>query len=66
MTLASGPRSVQLQLPALANWDTWSDHEVAMPLDPADPLTFSYGPSDNGNVNLDSITLEADPGVVHR
>ncbi|GAB3838335.1 glycoside hydrolase family 97 catalytic domain-containing protein [Kribbella italica] len=66
MTLASGTKSAQLQLPTLANWDTWSEHEVALPLDPGSPVTFTYGPNDNGNVNLDSITLEADPGVVHR
>ena len=64
VTLASGTRSVQLQLPTLANWDTWSDHEAALPLDPSTPLTLGYGPNDNGNINLDSITLEADPGVV--
>ncbi|MGC4943496.1 glycoside hydrolase family 97 catalytic domain-containing protein [Kribbella sp. DT2] len=66
MTLAGGTRSVQLSLPTLANWDTWSSREAALPLDPSTPLTFTYGPNDNGNVNLDSITLEADPGVIRR
>ncbi|WP_170284702.1 glycoside hydrolase family 97 catalytic domain-containing protein [Kribbella amoyensis] len=64
MTLTSGTRSVQVQLPTLANWDTWSDHQASLPLGPGTPLTFAFGPADNGNVNLDSITLEADPGVV--
>lgn len=66
MTLASGTQPVQLQLPTLPNWDTWSDHEVSLSLSRATPLTFAFGPNDNGNVNLDSITLEADPGVVGR
>ncbi|MET9271957.1 glycoside hydrolase family 97 catalytic domain-containing protein [Kribbella sp. NPDC003557] len=64
MTLTSGTQSVQLRLPTLPDWDTWSDHEVSMPLSRAAPLTFAVGPDDNGNVNLDSITLAADPGVV--
>lgn len=52
--------------PDTAAWDTWSDHEVSLPLSRAAQLTFGFGPDDNGNVNLDSITLEADPGVVGR
>lgn len=66
MTLTSGTHSVQPQLPSLPNWDAWSDHEVSLPLSRAAPLTFAFGPDDNGTVNLDSITLEADPGVVGR
>ncbi|WBQ02108.1 glycoside hydrolase family 97 catalytic domain-containing protein [Kribbella sp. CA-293567] len=66
MTLSSGTRSTRLQLPALANWDVWSDHQVSLPLSQAAPLDFVFGPDDNGNVNLDSISLEPDPGVIHR
>ncbi|GAA2073098.1 glycoside hydrolase family 97 catalytic domain-containing protein [Actinomadura alba] len=66
MTLTSGTRSVQLRLPALATWDVWSEHQVSLPLSQATPLNFVFGPNDNGNVNLDSITLEPDPSVIHR
>jgi hypothetical protein len=66
MTLAGGTQSVQLQLPDLGSWDTWSDHQAGLHLSPATPLTFAYGPNDNGNVNLDSITIEPELGVVHR
>ncbi|MFC5833864.1 glycoside hydrolase family 97 catalytic domain-containing protein [Nonomuraea insulae] len=66
MTLGSGTQSIQLTLPTLANWDTWSEHQLSLPLAPATPLTFAFGPNDNGNVNLDSITLDPDPGVMHR
>ncbi|MFC5752735.1 glycoside hydrolase family 97 catalytic domain-containing protein [Actinomadura rugatobispora] len=71
MTLAGGTRSVQLRLPTLPTWDTWSEHpgagqKISLPLGQATPLDFVYGPDDNGNVNLDSITLEPDPGVVRR
>ncbi|MFG1911461.1 glycoside hydrolase family 97 catalytic domain-containing protein [Kribbella sp. NPDC048928] len=64
MTLTSGSQSVQLQLPKLANWDTWSDAQASLTSSPSTPLTFAFGPTDNGNVNLDSITLEPNPGVV--
>jgi alpha-glucosidase len=66
MTLAGGTQSVQLQLPDLGSWDTWSEHLAGIRLSPDTPLTFVYGPNDNGNVNLDSITIEPEPGVVHR
>lgn len=66
MTLAGGTQSVQLQLPDLASWDTWSEHRAGIRLAPSTPLTFVYGPNDNGNVNLDSITIEPDLGVVQR
>ncbi|MGI5231911.1 glycoside hydrolase family 97 catalytic domain-containing protein [Actinoallomurus sp. CA-142502] len=66
MSLTSGTRTVQLGLPNLATWDVWSDHQVSLPLSQAAPLNFVFGPNDNGNVNLDSITLEPDPGVIHR
>ena len=66
MTLSSGTQSLQLRLPALQNWDTWSEHQVNLRLTKTTPLTFVYGPNDNGNVNLDSISLEPDPGVIHR
>lgn len=66
MTLAGGTQSVQVQLPDLASWDTWSEHRAGIRLAPSTPLTFVYGPNDNGNVNLDSITIEPDLGVVQR
>ncbi|MGI8335066.1 glycoside hydrolase family 97 catalytic domain-containing protein [Actinomadura scrupuli] len=66
MTLASGTQSVQLRLPALQNWDAWSEHQVSLSLSKATPLNFVFGSGDNGNVNLDSISLEPDPGVIRR
>ncbi|GAA3928247.1 hypothetical protein GCM10023085_06750 [Actinomadura viridis] len=66
MTLAGGTQSVQLRLPTQPTWDTWAEHEVSLPLGQATPLNFVFGPNDNGNVNLDSITLEPDPGVIRR
>ncbi|MEU8306259.1 glycoside hydrolase family 97 catalytic domain-containing protein [Actinomadura sp. NPDC048955] len=66
MTLAGGTQSVRLQLPDLASWDTWSEHRAGIRLAPSTPLTFVYGPNDDGNVNLDSITIEPDLGVVQR
>ncbi|MEV8378749.1 glycoside hydrolase family 97 catalytic domain-containing protein [Kribbella sp. NPDC056861] len=66
MTLASGSQSLQLQLPTLPNWDVWSDHQVSLNLSQTTPLNLVFGPTDSGNINLDSITLEADPGVIRR
>ncbi|GAA4367399.1 hypothetical protein GCM10023088_15130 [Actinomadura verrucosospora] len=66
MTLAGGTRSVQLQLPDLGSWDAWSEHRAGLHLAPSAPLTFVYGPNDNGNVNLDSVTIEPELGVVQR
>ena len=66
MTLAGGAQSVQLQFPDLASWDTWAELRAGVRLAPATPLTFVYGPNDNGNVNLDSITIEPELGAVHR
>ncbi|MGJ6963708.1 glycoside hydrolase family 97 catalytic domain-containing protein [Streptosporangium sp. G11] len=66
MTLSSGTQSLQLRLPTLQNWATWSEHQVGLRLSKTTPLTFTYGPNDNGNVNLDSISLDPDPGVIRR
>ncbi|MEV1243444.1 hypothetical protein [Nonomuraea sp. NPDC049750] len=66
MTLSSGTRSSRLKLPTLANWDTWSEHQLSLLLTPATPLIFAFGPNDNGNVNLDSVTLDPGPGAIHR
>ncbi|MGI5201291.1 glycoside hydrolase family 97 catalytic domain-containing protein [Spirillospora sp. CA-108201] len=66
MTLAGGPQPVQVHLPDLGSWDTWSEVRAGVHLGPATPLTFVYGANDDGNVNLDSITIEPEPGVVHR
>ncbi|GAA3201277.1 glycoside hydrolase family 97 catalytic domain-containing protein [Actinocorallia longicatena] len=66
MTVSTGAEQVRLQLPALANWDTWADRSQSLRLAANTPLTFVYGPGDNGNVNLDSITVDPDPGVLHR
>ncbi|WP_344948563.1 hypothetical protein [Actinomadura miaoliensis] len=56
----------QLRLPTLPTWGAWAEHQVSLPLSQAHPLTFVFGPNDNGNVNLDNITLEPDPGVIRR
>ncbi|RKN20934.1 hypothetical protein D7147_08950 [Micromonospora musae] len=64
MTLSSGASSVVLRLPTLANWDTWSEYTVELPIAAGDAVNIVFGPTDNGNVNVDSITLEPDLGVV--
>ncbi|MFF3440675.1 glycoside hydrolase family 97 catalytic domain-containing protein [Streptosporangium sp. NPDC002721] len=66
MTLSSGTQSLQLRLPTLPTWATWSEQQVDLRITKATPLTFVYGPNDNGNVNLDSITLDPNPGVIRR
>ncbi|MEH1163944.1 glycoside hydrolase family 97 catalytic domain-containing protein [Micromonospora sp. CPCC 205539] len=66
MTLSSGTESVRLQLPTLANWDTWSEYTVKLRIARGAAVDIVYGPTDNGNVNVDSLTLEPDLGVVGR
>ncbi|NDU72015.1 hypothetical protein GWI34_05165 [Actinomadura sp. DSM 109109] len=66
MTLAGGTQSVQVRLPDLGSWDAWAEHRASVRLTPAAPLTFVYGADDDGNVNLDSITIEPELGVVRR
>ncbi|MET7751289.1 glycoside hydrolase family 97 catalytic domain-containing protein [Micromonospora sp. NPDC005367] len=66
MTLSSGTESYLLQLPTLANWDAWSEHTVTLPIAAGEAVNLVFGPNDDGNVNVDSITLEPDLGVVKR
>ncbi|WP_433308942.1 glycoside hydrolase family 97 catalytic domain-containing protein [Micromonospora sp. CA-269861] len=66
MTLASGTASVQVQMPTLATWPTWSEQTVRLPIARGHSLDLVFGPTDNGNVNVDAITLEPDLGVVTR
>ncbi|TDC38869.1 carbohydrate-binding protein [Micromonospora sp. 15K316] len=64
MTLSSGSSSLVLQLPTLANWDTWSENTVTFPIAAGDAVTLVFAATDNGNVNVDTVTLEPDLGVV--
>lgn len=66
MTLAHGGNSTRMELPNLADWDTWANYEIATRLSRGDKISVVWTPGDTGNVNLDSITLMPDLGVVNR
>lgn len=66
MTLSSGAASVQVQMPTLPTWPTWSEQTVNLPIARGDSVNLVFGPTDNGNVNVDAIILEPDLGVVTR
>jgi hypothetical protein len=64
MTVVAGDTSTQVDFANLANWDTWSESSLKVTLTPGDDVTVFYGPGDNGNVNIDSISLKPRLGVV--
>ncbi|MDG4782079.1 glycoside hydrolase family 97 catalytic domain-containing protein [Micromonospora sp. WMMD961] len=64
MTLRSGTASTQIAMPTLPTWPTWSEQTVKLPIARGDSVDLVFGPTDNGNVNVDAITLEPDLGVV--
>lgn len=64
MTVRSGSASTQIAMPTLPTWPTWSEQTVKLPIARGDAVDLVFGPTDNGNVNVDAITLEPDLGVV--
>jgi hypothetical protein len=64
MTLRSGSTSTQIAMPTLPTWPTWSEQTVTLPIARGDAVDLVFGPTDNGNVNVDALTLEPDLGVV--
>jgi hypothetical protein len=66
-TLTVDGASRQVSLPATAGWDSWATVTQSVFLDAGDhTVTYAYGVADNGNANLDSLTVTAtdptDPG----
>ncbi|HTJ31843.1 MAG TPA: carbohydrate-binding protein [Dactylosporangium sp.] len=53
----NGAKLRQIQLPATANWDTWSTETESVNLTAAsNTVAYRFDSSDSGNVNLDSLT----------
>ncbi|MBC6448663.1 TIM-barrel domain-containing protein [Actinokineospora xionganensis] len=51
--------SVHLTVPAMADWDTWTSQTSQVALTAgANTISFSYGPTDSGNVNLDHLVVD--------
>lgn len=60
----NGTRIKQSSLPATANWDTWGTvSETVTLLSGNNTIAYKYESTDNGNVNLDNITVGAIAGV---
>jgi hypothetical protein len=58
MTLTANGAARQVSLPPTASWDAWSSTTVPATLNAgANTVAVSYGAGDNGNVNLDSLTV---------
>ena len=59
MTVDSGAAQ-QIALPATANWDSWSTVGTSLSLSAGTHhVTYSFGASDTGNVNLDYLDVAA-------
>ncbi|WP_246846297.1 right-handed parallel beta-helix repeat-containing protein [Humibacter ginsenosidimutans] len=58
LTLNVDGSAQQISLPATADWNTWATQTTTVSLSAADhTVAYSYGSGDNGNVNLDSLTV---------
>lgn len=64
MSVSSGETTTKVDFANLATWDVWAGRPLTIRLSPADPLSISVGAGDNGNINLDSISLKPWLGVV--
>lgn len=64
MSVSSGGTTTTLDFVNLATWDVWADRALPIRIDPADPLTIRLGTGDNGNINIDSLSLKPRLGVV--
>ncbi|MEY9934391.1 hypothetical protein ABH926_009059 [Catenulispora sp. GP43] len=54
----NGAKLKQIQLPATANWDTWTTETETVALNAGtDTIAYKFDSSDLGNVNLDNITV---------
>jgi hypothetical protein len=64
LTLTVDGTAQQISLPASADWDTWTTETTAVTLSAGShTIAYSYGSSDNGNVNLDYLDVtEASTG----
>ncbi|WP_394938456.1 right-handed parallel beta-helix repeat-containing protein [Psychromicrobium sp. YIM B11713] len=58
LTLTVDGQSQQISLPATADWNSWANSTVNISLAAGShTIAYSYGTADNGNVNLDSLTV---------
>ncbi|QQQ79529.1 carbohydrate-binding protein [Saccharothrix sp. 6-C] len=62
VTLSVNGSVRQVSLPATPGWASWGTVRQSVPLNAAgNSIAVSYGAGDNGNVNLDNITVEPAP-----
>lgn len=58
MTVTANGAARQVSLPSTASWNDWASTTVPATLSAgANTVAVSYGAADNGNVNLDSLTV---------
>ncbi|MBD5785979.1 carbohydrate-binding protein [Cellulosimicrobium terreum] len=58
-----GGSTQQVTLPATSGWATWATVTTRVTLAAGNhTVAYSYGTADNGNANLDSLTVTAAPG----
>jgi hypothetical protein len=58
MSLVVNGATQQITLPATANWDTWGTSAASVALaSGANTVAVQFGTNDNGNINLDNITV---------
>ena len=62
MSLVVNGGTRQISLPAMANWDTWGSSAQQVTLNVGtNTVAVKYGTADNGNINLDNITVGIGP-----
>jgi hypothetical protein len=62
LTLSVNGSARQVSLPATSGWASWGTVRQSAPLNAGgNSIAVSYGSGDNGNVNLDNITIESAP-----
>ncbi|MHA6757096.1 carbohydrate-binding protein [Streptacidiphilus sp. PAMC 29251] len=62
VSLTLGGATTSVQLPVTGNWDTWNTVTLPVTLPKgANPIQLLVGPSNDGSVNIDSITVDVVP-----
>ncbi|MFC4101251.1 carbohydrate-binding protein [Paenibacillus xanthanilyticus] len=63
----NGVKALQTTLPATANWDTWSTKTESLSLNAgSNTIRYQFDSTDSGNVNVDHVTLGAEPTAPNR
>lgn len=57
-----GTRTGQVTLPPTANWDSWATRTDSATLTTSSTVSYRFDTADNGNVNLDSLTVTVGGG----